>query len=105
MRNKLAKRTQDPQIATVRLYDFRHYFGTMQYWKYRDVALTAQDLGHKSWNTTMAYVHLTRILELQAKDGWICKTAKTVDEAKTLVETGYEYVTEMDGIKLFRKRK
>ncbi|MEM0095796.1 MAG: hypothetical protein QW660_04090 [Candidatus Bathyarchaeia archaeon] len=26
---------------------------------------------------------------------WICKTAKTVEEAKSLIEQGFEYVTEM----------
>jgi hypothetical protein len=28
-----------------------------------------------------------------------------IAEASALVETGFEYVTEMDGLKLFRKRK
>jgi len=28
-----------------------------------------------------------------------------VEEAKALIESGFEYVTEMDGVKLFRKRK
>jgi len=31
--------------------------------------------------------------------------AKTIDEAKELLEVGFEYVTDMDDIKLFRKRK
>jgi hypothetical protein len=32
-------------------------------------------------------------------------TAKTVDEAAKLVEQGFDYVTDVDGVKLFRKRK
>jgi len=31
--------------------------------------------------------------------------AKTIDEAKELLEVGFEYVTDMGDIKLFRKRK
>jgi len=31
--------------------------------------------------------------------------AETVDEAVKLVETGFEYVMDMDDKKLFRKRK
>jgi len=31
--------------------------------------------------------------------------AEKVKEARELIETGFEYVCEMDGIKLFRKRK
>jgi hypothetical protein len=38
-------------------------------------------------------------------DGFYSATAKTIDEAKKLIEEGFEYVTEIDGVKLFRKRK
>lgn len=34
-----------------------------------------------------------------------CRTAKTLEEVKELIESGFEYVTDMDGFKLFRKRK
>ena len=33
------------------------------------------------------------------------KTAKTVEEARELIESGFEYVTDLDSCKLFRKRK
>jgi len=32
-------------------------------------------------------------------------TAKNIEEAKQLIESGFEYITEMEGIRLFRKRK
>jgi hypothetical protein len=38
-------------------------------------------------------------------DEFVCKVAKNVDEAKTLVESGFDYVTDVDGLKLFKKRK
>jgi cytosine/adenosine deaminase-related metal-dependent hydrolase len=31
--------------------------------------------------------------------------AKTLDEDKELLEAGFEYVTERDGVKIYRKRK
>jgi hypothetical protein len=31
--------------------------------------------------------------------------ARTVEEAKALVEVGFEYVCDVEGAKLFRKRK
>lgn len=105
MRNRLAERTNDPSLRTVRLYDFRHWFATMRYWKYRDVPLTASDMGHRDLNTTMKYLHLAKILELVKDDGWIVKTATNIEEAKQLLEHGFEYITEMEGFKLFRKRK
>jgi len=40
-------------------------------------------------------------------DEFISKVAKTVEEARGLVEAGYEYITEFrnEGNKIFRKRK
>jgi hypothetical protein len=32
-------------------------------------------------------------------------TANSVSEAVKLVEQGFDYVTDVDGVKLFRKRK
>jgi len=36
---------------------------------------------------------------------FICKVAKTLKEAAELIEAGFEYVTDIDGCKLFKKRK
>jgi len=38
-------------------------------------------------------------------DEYSSAVAKTLDEARKLVEAGFEYVTDIDGSKLFRKRK
>jgi len=107
MRKTLAKKLNKPDLLTIRLYDFRHFFGTMRYWKYRDIPLTAQDMGHKDYNTTSKYLHLCRILELMTTDDqWICKAVKTKDEAIPLIETGFQYVnTTPDGFMLYHKHK
>lgn len=105
MRKRLAERTNDPSLMTVRLYDFRHWFATMRYWKYRDIPLTAEDMGHKDYNTTRKYIHLLKILEMIKEDEWICKVASNIEESKQLIEHGFEYVTEQEGMKLYRKRK
>jgi hypothetical protein len=36
---------------------------------------------------------------------YLSATANTIEDAQKLIEAGYEYVTELDGVKLFRKRK
>ena len=38
-------------------------------------------------------------------DEWTCKTATNVTEATSLIEAGFEYVTEIDETKLFKKRR
>jgi hypothetical protein len=48
----------------------------------------------------MKYMHLSDF----TNDEWTCKTAKSIEEAQKLIETGFEYVTSMGDVKLFRKR-
>jgi len=36
---------------------------------------------------------------------YVCRVAENVKEAKKLVEAGFEYMTDFEGCKLFRKRK
>jgi len=38
-------------------------------------------------------------------DEYVGKIAKNVDEAKVLVESGFGFVTDVDNMKLFKKRK
>jgi integrase len=101
MRNDLATKLQDPTIKQIRLYDFRHFKASMEYHKTKDLLYVKALLGHKDLRTTLRY---TQLLEL-GNDEYTCKVAKTLEEATNLIENGFEYVTEMDDIKLFRKRK
>ncbi len=100
-RNALANKIKDQTIKQIRLYDFRHYFATMLYHKTRDILLVKQSLGHKQIENTLIYTQLINLNE----DEWICKGATTKEEAIKLVEAGFEYVTEIDNAKLFKKRK
>jgi integrase len=101
MRNHLADKLHDPTIKTIRLYDLRHYYATMEYAKTRDILHVKQQMGHKKIETTLIYTQLLNLNE----DEWTCRTAKNVNEATTLIESGFEYVTDIDGLKLFKKRK
>jgi len=102
LRNGLAQKLQDPTIRQIRLYDLRHFKGTTEYHKTKDILHVKALLGHKRIETTMLYVQL---IETLANDEYHCKTAINITEATTLIENGFEYVTEIDGTKLFRKRK
>lgn len=100
-RNYLAQKLGDPTLRNIRLYDFRHYFATTLYHKTKDLLYVKQQMGHKRIDTTLIYTQLLNLNE----DEWIVKVAKNLEEATKLLETGFDYVTEMDGIKLFRIRK
>lgn len=101
-RNRVAKKLKEPQLKTIRLYDLRHYFATMLYYRTKDILLVKQQMGHKKLETTLIY---TQLVNFNEEDEFYSATAKTVAEARKLVEQGFEYVTEVNGVKLFRKRK
>ena len=94
----------DIELLKIRLYDLRHWFGTAAYMSTRDIFYVKYALGHRRIENTMVYVHLAKALTSYSDD-YTCRMASTVDEAVKLVETGFEYVTEIDNVKLFRKRK
>ena len=101
LRNRLSEKLKEPSMKTIRLYAFRHYFATNLYDKTKDILLVKQQMGHKKLDTTLIYTQLLNLNE----DEWTCKGAITVEQATQLIENGFQYVTEMDGVKLFRKRK
>jgi hypothetical protein len=58
-----------------------------------------KSLGHK--NITLVYTQLVVFED----DDYICRAAANVKEAIELIEAGYEYVCDMENVRLFRKRK
>ena len=60
-----------------------------------------QLLGHKNIKNTLVY---TQLIDFK-KDDYACRVAKTVEQAKELIEAGFEFVCDFEGNGLFRKRK
>ena len=100
-RREIARKLQNPRIDRISFKTLRHWKATMLYARTKDILLVMQVLGHKNIKNTLVYTHL---IDFQ-NDDYVCKIAGTVDEAKALVESGFEYVTSMEGVQLFRKRK
>jgi hypothetical protein len=65
----------------------------------------ARVLGHRDLRNTLIYINLEKGLFQNTDDEFHVKVAQTLDEACKLLEVGFEYVTDMDGARLFRKRK
>lgn len=102
VRNKVAEKLKDPNIKSIRLYDLHHFYATMLYHRTKDILLVKQQLGHKKIETTLIY---TQLVQFSEEDEFYSATAKTVEEVAKLIEQGFDYVTEFDNVKLFRKRK
>ncbi|MGA2308260.1 MAG: site-specific integrase [Candidatus Bathyarchaeia archaeon] len=104
-RNRAAKKLNNPRLKNIHFHTFRHWKGTIEYHKTKDIIHVKTVLGHKSIESTMVYINLEQALFLTQSDEWTCKTATNVKEATNLIETGFEYIQEKDGISLYRKRK
>ena len=73
----------------------------MEYHKTRDILHVREILGHKSINNTLLYTQLVTFKE----DEFTARVAHSEREAVELIETGFEFVCDYNGNKLFRKRK
>lgn len=76
----------------------------MLYHKTKDIYHVMQALGHKNIKNTLLYIQLEEAL-FQGEQDYISKVAKTQKEICTLIEAGFEYVTDFESAKIFRKPK
>jgi hypothetical protein len=100
-RKRLAAKIQNPRIQQISFKTLRHFKATMFYHSTKDILATMQLLGHKNIRNTLVYTHLVSF----ETDDYTCRAAKTVPEATTLIESGFDFVTDIEDYKLFRKRK
>jgi len=69
----------------------------------RDMLRTMEFLGHKNIKNTLIYTHLVKFKE---SDEYYSATAKTAEEAKQLVESGFDYIRATpETVMIFHKRK
>ena len=73
----------------------------MEYHKTEDILHVMELLGHRDIKTTLIYTQLVNF----ESDEYHSAVAKTIEEARKLIEAGFEYVCDVDGVKLFRKRR
>lgn len=100
-KRRIVKKLHDPTILKFRLYDLRHYYGTMLYHKTKDILYVKEKMGHRSIKNTLVYTHLVSFSD----EEYTSAVAETVEDARKLIEAGFEYVTNFDNAKIFRKPK
>jgi len=100
-RKRIANKLQNPRIRKISFKTLRHWKATMEYHRTKDLLYVKQFLGHKSIMSTLVYTHLITF----EGDEFTCKVAKTLKEASALIEADFDYVTDIEDAKLFKKRK
>jgi integrase len=106
-RRKIAHKLANPRLMQIHMHTFRHWKATMEYYRTKDILHVMRILGHRKIENTLIYVQLVEALFHEVDEEYVCKVAKNIEEAKPLIESGFEYVTGdySDGGKLFRKKK
>jgi integrase len=104
-RKKAALKLNNPRLNRITFHTLRHWKGTMEYHKTKDPWHVKKILGHKSLQSTEVYINIEQAIFQVENDEYHVKVAYNLKEACDLVEAGFEYITDMDGAKIFRKRK
>jgi integrase len=100
-RRRIAKKLQNSRLLQIKFQTFSHWKATMEYHRTKDILHVMKLLGHRNIKNTLVYTQLLP----ERDDEYVVKVARTLEDAKVLLECGFEYVTDMDNCKLFRKRK
>ena len=105
-KRRIAERQANPKLMLIHFHTFRHWKATTEQHKTKDPWHVKMILGHKSIKSTENYIHLEQMMyDGDANDQFTVKVANTMEEAIKLMEVGFEYHAEIEGNKLFRKRK
>ena len=101
-RRQLAIQLGNPNLNKITFKTLRHWKATMTYHKTKDILYTQKILGHKSLKNSLVYTHL---VDFGEEDSFTVKVASSLTEFTSLLEHGFEYVSDYEDAKVLRKRK
>ena len=104
-RKRVAQKTGNPRISKITFQSLRHLKGTMEYHRTKDILHVMKTLGHRNINNTLVYIDLENAIFKMGNDEFTIRVAKTPKEACQLLEVGFDYVGNIHGEEIFRKRK
>ena len=92
----------NPNLLKISLRTFRHWKATTEYHRTKDILHVKRMLGHRRIENTLVYTHL---IDFEEDDQFTVKVASTLDEFTSLLENGFEYISDYQDKKILRKRK
>jgi integrase len=105
-RNKVAENLKRPELKNIPMKNLRNYSGAILYLNLpiRDPIAVMRHLRHKKLETTMHYIRGIR-LDMEDEAQYISRLSNSLKEDQELIDAGFQYITEREGTKLYRKRK
>ncbi len=104
-RRRLAAKLENPRLLQITFHTFRHWKATMLYHQTKDPYYVKNFLGHKSLRSTEIYINIEHAIFEPSNEEFTVKIAINQEEIKSLLEAGFDYVCERDGMMFLRKRK
>ena len=101
-RKRIAYKVGNPRLLKISFHTIRHWKATVEYARTKDILHVMQMLGQ---GTLRIRSSTPKLVKTQSEDEYVCRVAKTVEQAAELIEAGFEYVCEIDGINCLEKRK
>jgi integrase len=100
LRRKLADIQKNPRFRQIHLHTFRHYYARKRLIETNNKPYVQYLLGHKSSSSTDRY---TSFKDYPIEGKYNSAIALTTEDARRLVEDGWQYICSVDNHPLFRK--
>jgi integrase len=105
-RKEIAERLQNPRLLKISFHTFRHWKGTTEYYKTKDIIHVRTILGHKTTRCTEIYINLTAAIFLTNSDEWVSKVSHSLEEETQLIDAGFQLVRSInETTAIYKKRK
>ena len=89
------------KIRDACIHTVRHWKASTEYHRTRDIIHVKEMLGHKAIQSTLIYTHLKTF----KSDEYHSAAATDIEDARSRIEAGFEYVCTHQDTMVFRKRK
>jgi integrase len=105
-RKEISKKLNNPRLMQITFHTFRHWKGTMEYHKTKDVKHVQYILGHKHSNSTDIYINIEEALFLSNTDEWTHKVSHSLEEEGQLIDANFTLVRAInETTAIYKKRK
>jgi integrase len=101
-RRMASTKLNQPRLNLISFKSLRHHYACRLYEPTKDILFVQRQIGHRSLSNTIRY---TRMVNFDAEDAFVSKVATSQKEITELIETGFEFILQKDGLAYFRKRK
>ncbi|RLI46722.1 hypothetical protein DRO69_02465 [Candidatus Bathyarchaeota archaeon] len=90
-RARFARKLGNPRLKRISFHSLRHWKGTMEYHKTKDIIHIQWLLGHRDVKSTMLYINIENAIYFHGQpEEFHVKVAHSLDEACKLLEVGFE---------------